>query len=200
MMVRVMKIALVATALVLLTTGTALAVEPSRLIQTNAKMQRLGTWRIDQSPTLGGARRALGEPSNCRRIRLEDGSVARWKALGVRVVTATLGVIPRGATSCSYDGMPVSVVRVTGRQWHTSLGLRVRDTVTKLNRLYPSASFHPMSRGDSSPTDSYWLVTRWAACLGDCGGARYVTAPQLVAQIDDGRVKAIIFPVDAQGE
>jgi hypothetical protein len=199
-MVRVVKTALVATTLALLTAGTALAVERSRLIQTNAKMQRLGTWRIDQSPTLGGARRTLGEPSTCRRIRLEDGSVARWNGLGVRVVTATLGVIPRGATSCSYDRMPVSVVTVIGRQWRTSLGLRVGDTMTKLHRLYPAATFQPTSRGDSSPRNSYWLVTRWAACLGDCGGARYVTAPQLVAQIDDGRVKAIIFPVGAQGE
>jgi hypothetical protein len=199
-MVQVMKTALVVTALALLTTGTALAVEPSRLIQTNAKMQRLGKWRIDQSPTLGGARRALGKTSNCRRIRLEDGSVARWNRLGVRVMTATLGVMPRGATSCSYDRMPVSVVTVSGRQWHTSLGLRVGDTATELHRLYPSATFHPTSRGDSSPQDSYWLVTRWARCLGDCGGARYVTAPQLVAQIANGRVKAIIFPVGAQGE
>jgi hypothetical protein len=199
-MVRVMKTAPVATALALLTAGTALAAGPSRLIQTNAKMQRLGTWRIDQSPTLGGARRTLGEPSNCRRIRLEDGSVARWNGLRVRVVTATLGVIPSGATSCAYDRMPVSVVTVTGREWHTSLGLRVGDAVTELHRLYPSATFHPTSRGESSPKNSYWLVTRWAACLGECGGARCVTTPRLVAQIHDDRIKAIIFPVGAQGE
>src|SRR5258706_48475 len=86
--VRVMKTALVATALALLTAAAALAAGPSRLIQTNAKMQRLGTWRIDESPTLGGARRTLGEPSNCRRIRLEDGSIVRWSTLGVHVVTA----------------------------------------------------------------------------------------------------------------
>lgn len=195
-----MKTALVGAALALLTAATALAAGPSRLIQTNAKMQRLGTWRIDESPTLGGARRTLGEPSSCGRIRLEDGSIVRWSTLGVRVLTATLGVIPSGATSCSYDPMPVSVVTVTGREWMTSLGLRVGDTVTRLHRLYPSATFHPTSRGDSSPKNSYWLVTRWAACLGDCGAARYVTAPRLVAQIHHGRVKAIIFPVGAQGE
>jgi hypothetical protein len=195
-----MKTAPVAAALALVTAAAVLAGGPSRLIQTNAKMQRLGMWRIDQSPTLGGARRALGEPSSCHRIRLEDGSIARWNNLGVRVVTATLGVIPSGASSCSYDRMPVSVVTVIGRGWQTSLGLRVGDTVAKLHRLYPLATFHPASRGESSPKDSYWLVTRWAACLGDCGGAHYVTAPRLVAQIHDGRVKAITFPVGAQGE
>jgi hypothetical protein len=199
-MVRVMKTGFVGTALALLTVTSAVAAGPSTLIQTNAKMQRLGEWRIDQTPTLGGARRALGAPSNCRRIRLEDGSIARWNRLGVRVVTATLGVIPSGRTPCSYDEMPVSVVTVTGQEWQTSLGLRVGDSVSKLQRLYPSATFHATSRGETSPTNSYWLVTRWAACLGDCGGARYVTTPQLVAQIHAGRVKAIIFPVGAQGE
>jgi hypothetical protein len=199
-MVGVMKTALLASVLALLAAGVVSAGGPPRVIQTNAKTQRLGAWRIDQSPTLGGARRAMGEPSSCRRIHLEDGSIADWRSLGIRVVTATLGVIPGGATSCSYDRMPVSVVTVTGREWHTSLGLRVGETVAKLHRLYPSASFHRTSRGDSSPKDSYWLVTRWAACLGDCSGARYVTAPQLVAQIHAGRVKAIIFPVGAQGE
>ncbi len=195
-----MKSALVVIAVALLMATAVSAAGPARLIQTSAKMQRLGAWRIDQSPTLGGARRTLGEPSSCRRIRLEDGSIARWNRLGVRVVTATLGVIPSGATSCSYDRMPVSVVTVTGREWQTSLGLRVGDTVTRLHQLYPAATFHPTSRGDSSPKDSYWLVTRRAACLGQCGGARYITAPQLVAQIHAGRVKAFVFPVGAQGE
>jgi hypothetical protein len=173
---------------------------PPRLIQANATMQRLGAWRIDLSPTLGAAEAALGQPTSCHPISLEDGSVARWNTLGVRIVTATLGGIPAGENSCSYSDMPVSVVTVTGRGWLTSFGLRVGDPTSKLRRLYPEASFHAAAYGDASPRNSYWLVTRRTACLGDCGTTRFVTGPQLVAQTRAGRVVAFAFPVGAQGE
>jgi hypothetical protein len=176
------------------------AASPPRLMQANAHMQRLGPWRIDLNPTLGGAETALGKPTSCHPISLEDGSVARWNTLGVRIVTATLGGIPTGETSCSYSNMPVSVVTVTGRGWLTSFGLRVGDATSKLLRLYPEASFHAAAYGDASPKNSYWLVTRRTACLGDCGSTRFVTAPQLVAQTRGGKVVAFAFPVGAQGE
>lgn len=172
---------------------------PSWLIQANSTLQRLGAWRIDVSPTLAGATGAFGRPTSCHAIRLEDGSVARWKRVGVRVLTATLGMIPPGKSSCTYAQMPVSVVTVTGLQWHTSLGLRVGDSTRRLRALYPQASFHAASRGEGSPGSSYWLVTRRTNCLGDCS-PRYVTAPQLVAHTHVGRVIALIFPVGAQGE
>jgi hypothetical protein len=173
---------------------------PSRLIQANATMQRLGDWRIDKAPSLGAAKQAFGQPTRCHAISLESGSIARWSTLGIRIVTATLGGIPPGKTSCSYSDMPVSVVTVTGRAWQTSLGLRVGDPTRKLRHLYPTASFHAASRGDASPRSSYWLVTRRAFCFGDCAGTRYVTTPQLVAQTRAGKVVALIFPVGAQGE
>ena len=180
-------------------TATAWAAGSSTVIRTNATMQRLGAWRIDRSPTLGAAKRTFGAPSSCRRIRLEDGSIVRWNRLGVRVVTATLGAIPSGKTPCTYDRMPVSVVTVTGRMWRTSFGLSVGDSEARLRRLYPRAIFHPESRGESSPRNSYWLVTRRTTCFGACS-PRLVTAPQLVAQTHAGRVVALIFPVGAQGE
>jgi hypothetical protein len=171
----------------------------SSLIQANSKLQRLGAWRIDVSPTLGGATGAFGRPTSCHGISLEDGSVVRWRGLGVKVLTATLGVIPQDKSSCTFDEMPVSVVTVTGRMWQTSLGLRIGDTARRLRVLYPRASFHAASRGEASPARSYWLVTRRADCLGDCT-TRRITAPQLVAHTHAGRVVALIFPVGAQGE
>jgi hypothetical protein len=183
-----------------ITCEAATTAGPSRLIQANATMQRLGAWRIDQAPMAEGATRAFGSPTSCRPIQLENGSVMRWNSLGVRVVTATLGGMPEGKDACSYDQMPVAVVTVTGRAWFTSFGLRVGDLVTKLRRLYPRASFHRNAYGDSSPRDSFWLVTQRTTCLGVCGSARYVTAPRLVAQTRAGRVVALIFPVGAQGE
>ena len=163
-------------------------------------MQRLGGWRIDLDPTAGGLRKAFGGWSSCRPINLESGSIIRYNTLGIRVVTATLGGIDPGTTSCTYPKMPVSNVTVTGKEWNTSFGLRVGDTVATLRSLYPHASFHARAWGDSSPRDSFWLVTQRTACLGDCGAALSVTAPRLLAQTRAGRVVAFVFPVWAQGE
>jgi hypothetical protein len=179
----------------------ALALAPlsgSRLVQANAHMQRLGGLRLDRTPTLGAAIDAFGPPSSCRRIRLEDGSIVRWNALGIRIGTATLGVIPRGETPCTWRGMPIWFASATGRVWTTSLGLRVGDSTARLRRLYPHARFEARNRGEALPR-GYWLVTRRTHCIGACG-PELVTAPQLIAKVNAGRVAALVFPVFAQGE
>jgi hypothetical protein len=144
---------------------------PGRLIQASATMQRLGAWRIDLDPTAGGLREAFGPWSSCRPINLGGGSIIRYNTLGIRVVTALLAEIPPGMTSCTYPRMRVYVVTVTGKEWHTSFGLRVGDTVATLRPLYPHASFHARGWGDAYPRDSFSLVTQRTACLGDRGAA-----------------------------
>jgi hypothetical protein len=42
-------------------------------------------------------------------------------------------------------------------------------------------------------------VTRRTHCVGACG-PELVTAPQLIAKVNAGRVAALVFPVFAQGE
>lgn len=181
----------------------ALALVPasgSRLVQANAHMQRLGDLRLDRTPTLGAAIDAFGPPSSCRRIRIEDGSIVRWNALGIRIGTATLGTIPRGETPCTWRGMPIWFASVTSRMWTTSLGLRVGDSAARVRRLYPHVHFDARGRGEAFPR-GFWLVTRWTRCVGGgvCGPG-FLTAPRLIAKAHDGRVVALVFPVFAQGE
>jgi hypothetical protein len=94
--------------------------------------------------------------------------------------------------------MPIWFASVTTRAWTTSLGLRVGDSPARVRRLYPGAHFEARSRSEAFPP-GYWLVTRRTHCIGACG-PEFVTAPQLIAKVRDGRVTALVFPVFAQGE
>ncbi len=172
----------------------------SRLMQASAKFQRLGDYWISDDPTYSGAIKALGAPSSCHLVDSSPSHVtAFWRSLGVRMDLVTLGGVPSGKTGCTAPtSIQVSTVRVTGKQWFTSLKLRVGDPVTKLHRLYPRAL---VTKGVSGwYRKGYWLVTRRGACLGDCGGALYETVPVLVAETSGGRVSSIVFVVGAQGE
>ena len=107
--------------------------------------------------------------------------------------------LPGKKTVCDApDQAPIDRVRVTGGRWYTSFGLRVGDSVAGLRRLYPRASFHRRKPGFLP--DSFWLVTRRAACIGLCGNIGFVPAPVLVAEVASGRVRAFQFVVGAQGE
>ena len=173
---------------------------PSHVIRASATMQHVGSLRLEQDPHASAARTAFGEPSSCRRIRLEDGAIVHWRSLGVRIILATLGAIPAGQEPCTWGGMPISVVDVTGRMWTTSLGLRVGDAVAKLRRLYPRAPYVARNGGEAFPGHAYWLVTKRTACVGvGCGPGR-VTVPQLIAKVRGGRVVELVLPVFAQGE
>lgn len=195
----VLPVAAVAVLVAALTASSA-AADRSLLLQTNARLIRVGDWRVDRDPTLQGAVDAFGKPSACREFDRLPGSVVRWGAPGVRVTTTTYGGIPEGFTFCSYGGMPVSYIVVTARVWTTSLGLRVGDSVAKLRRLYPHARYQTRSYGESSPGNSYVLVTTRTACLGECGDTRVVTVARLIAKMHEGRVGQFVFPVGAQGE
>ena len=173
---------------------------PTHVIRASATIQHVGPLQLERDPHAAAARAAFGEPSSCRSIRLEDGAIVRWRALGVRIILATLGAIPAGKTSCTWGAMPIFVVDVTGRSWTTSLGLRVGDGVNKLRRLYPRAPYIERNRGEAFPGHAYWLVTKRTTCVGANCGVRLVTVPQLIAKIRDGRVVEFVLPVFAQGE
>ena len=177
--------------------ASATAATESRQIRASATFQRLGDWRIDRAATLQGAIDALGAPSSCREPARRH-AVARWPALGVTVDLWTYGALPPRRTGCTAPRLiHVNYVRATSRQWFTSLGLRVGDSTTKLRRLYPRAPLSP--RGAWPRPSAYWLVTRRTVCIGFCD-RRFVTVPQLAAEVRRARVVAFFFHVGAQGE
>lgn len=195
-----MRIATLVAALFLACVSTnAGAAGPGTLIQASASFQRLGAFWISDDPTYAGAISALGKASACHLIGGNpDLATAIWRQLGVRMTLVTYGGLPRGKTGCTAPKQIwIAVVRVTGERWRTSLGLRVGDSERRVRRLYPRATFEPGTRGRAG---EYWLVTRRSVCMGDCGKARFVTEPRLVAAVKGGRVTSINFVVRAQGE
>ncbi len=111
----------------------------------------------------------------------------------------TFGGLPAGKTGCTAPAsIHVSTVRVTGTRWYTSFGLRVGDSVVKLRRLYRRAQ---STRGVPGWYGSgYWLVTERIACIGECGGKQWVTAPVLVGEVRNSRAARFVFVIGAQGE
>jgi hypothetical protein len=181
------------------TPAVTASVSGSSVIRASATFQRLGDWRIDRAPTLRGAANALGDPSSCLRIRDRTHGRAVWNSLGVAVDLVTFGGLPRGEDVCTAPALaPVNWVRVTGSRWLTARGLRVGDTIAELRRLYPHAPRNP--RGTWPRPNAYWLVSKRTACVGVCGKTRFVSVPQLLAEVRRGRTIAFFFHVGAQGE
>ncbi len=89
----------------------------------------------------------------------------------------------------------VSDIRLTGRRWVTSFGLRVGDPTTKLRRLYPQAPYLGWER-----RNEYYLVWRHDRCVFGCSANDLkfgVDYPRLTAQVKNLRVVAFWLPVAA---
>ena len=171
------------------------------VLRAGRSFQHIGSFRIDRDPTYRGAIRAFGAASSCRLVPLEDGAIVTWRELGIRMRIATLAAIPAGRNACTAPAaLKIDNVRVTGRRWRTALGLQVGSGDALVRRLYPRASFHRSGRGEGFPPQSYWLVATRSACLGVCGGIRFVTVPQMAASMKNGRIAFFSFRVGAQGE
>jgi hypothetical protein len=191
-----MRCVVVASALVLSPVTGAAAGADSHLIRTSATFQHLGGWKIERDPTLRGAIGALGRPTSCRLLDGPDHAVAVWRPVGVAVELRTYGSLRRGQTGCTAPGsIQVDHVRVTGRSWFTSFGLRVGDSTRRLRHLYPHARRKTLGRVPRA----YWLVTRWGACVGLCD-ARFTTIPVLLAEVRSGKVAAFYLHVGAEGD
>jgi hypothetical protein len=180
--------------------GEASPQPPSFLIRASSTFQRVGNFWISDDPSYGAAQDALGAASSCHVVQGgQMESIATWRSLGVTMRLSTLGLLPGGRTLCTSPAAPIDSVRVSGRRWYTSKGLRVGDSVGRLRSLYPEAPYLARTwRPGWGP--QYALVTRRATCLGVCGNQREVTVPVLSAAVRNGRVTAFLFSVGAEGE
>jgi hypothetical protein len=160
-------VAAIASGTVTASVATTVDAANGYLIQASAKFQRLGGYWISDDPTYAGALDGLGGSSSCHLVGYDPSNVvAAWRPLAVTMNLVTFGGIPTGKTGCTApERIRVSTVRVTGRRWYTSLGLRVGDSETKLKRMYRLAK-----RTTGVPgwyRAGYWLVTRrtsaWAS-------------------------------------
>lgn len=169
----------------------ASASTPQFVIRTGpGQRAQLGTWRVDRDPTYGAAIEAFGDASVCTLHGWFGLPV--WRSLGFRMRVTTLGGLPPGTDYCTApDHARVDSIVVTGQNWRTALGLRIGDSVQKLRRLYPHATWH----------HSVWsLSTYRTICIGDCGTREYVTATLLSAVMGKGAVRKFQLSIGAQGE
>lgn len=98
------------------------------------KVLRIGDFRPSRDSSLAAAIAAYGRPSSTAGGG--ESCTVRWRPLGVRILFVHLG----GGNACepSQGRAQVAVLRDT-RRWRTVKGLRLRDSVEKLKRLYPRA-------------------------------------------------------------
>jgi hypothetical protein len=172
----------------------------SLVLQASPSFQRLGPYRIDANPTYAGALEKLGPSSSCDLLR-RDPSWARaeWTDLGVTVELRTYGSLPAQRTGCTAPRrIFVSTIRVTSGKWRTAFGLRVGDSEARLRQLYAGAIRTTGLPGWYGP--GYWLVTRRSHCVtGVCAPGRRNSAV-LTAEVDSGRISALVFVIGAEGE
>jgi hypothetical protein len=162
--------------------GIAAAAQSSFVIQGDYK---IGGYAVKADGSLGGAVDEFGAPTTRRRAR-GIGCDLTWRSLGLRIEFYNLG----GRDACSREGGRFGGATITSRQWRTSKGLRVGDSVARIRRLYPRATFH---QGGFYP-GSWWLVTRYTRI----GTNRYY--PGLRAVVRSGRVSALVIEYAAGGD
>jgi hypothetical protein len=144
-------------------------------------------------PTYQGAITRFGTPQTCvlrpfseRQKPASNYSRVRWTTLGLSAEFITYGLIPDGGDACSKPhSVQLSTVTVTGTRWQTDRGLKVGDTVARLQQLYPTALPHG---------HSFWIVTR-KNVVGSVS-----TVPVFSATVAHGRVGGFVLSIGAQGD
>jgi hypothetical protein len=131
----------------------------------------------------GDAVKRLGAPST-QRLNPPYSCVFSWSRLGL-----TLEFLEFSGGKACRSGRLVTATVADGEQWRTALGLRVGDTVARLQQLYPGAARHARGYADWR---GYWLITRRSCAEG--GGARF---PGLLARVRAGRVSALVVGTTA---
>jgi hypothetical protein len=151
----------------------ALATAPPFVVQGDRAVGGLQVGR----GTLADARTRFGSPSTVRSRASGVECNAVWNRLGLK-----LTFLDFSNRACA-DGVLVTATITSRSVWRTAVGLRVRDSVVRLRRLYPRARLHPAS----PPWTGYWLVTRRT-----CAEVGAIPYPGLLARVRDGRVTALV--------
>ncbi|HEY6887684.1 MAG TPA: hypothetical protein VI300_07895 [Solirubrobacter sp.] len=93
--------------------------------------------------------KAYGKPDG----KSPSGCPNKWKALGVRIVTADFG----GGPGCA-GSTPVQQIVITGRQWTTERGLKIGDSLDRVRELYPELKRFDDLYGKAPATRHTWAL------------------------------------------
>jgi hypothetical protein len=165
----------------------------SSVIRIGVASQTIGPWRTGTTPTLAAAVAALGRETACTRLEtLSAFATAEWRRLGIRMVFGSYG--PGGARPCrARRAVFLDNARAYGKQWQTSRGLKIGDSLAKLHRLYPHARLRTYT-GGVPPVRGWWLVVRTSRVPD------FHQLPALLAKTQAGHVTELVVNVHAEGD
>jgi hypothetical protein len=164
----------------------------SSVIRVGVASQTIGPWRTGTTPTFAAAVTALGRETTCTRLKTLPFARAEWRQLGLRMVFGSYGA--GGARPCRARGAVfLDNAHAYGKQWQTSRGLRVGDSLAKLRRLYRHARLRTYTRG-VAPVRGWWLVVRTSRVPDKH------QLPALLAKAHAGRVTELVVNVHAEGD
>jgi hypothetical protein len=142
----------------------------------------IGTFAVKRDGSLAGAERAFGKPTSATLTGNQ--CIVRWRRLGLRINLTKLG----GGSACAARNGRFSWALITGKDWHTSKGLRMGAAASAIRRLHPGSFRAPTGGG------WWWLVTRGARF----GGPGAYGALQ--AKVTSGRVTAFRVVFQSGGD
>jgi hypothetical protein len=165
----------------------------SSVIRIDVESQSIGPWRTGATPTFAAAVAAFGRETTCTRLKtLSAFATAEWRRLGLRMVFGSYG--SGGARPCrARRAVFLDNAHAYGKQWQTSRGLRVGDSLAELHRLYPQARLRTYTYG-VAPVRGWWLVVR-TSNLPD-----HHRLPALLAETHAGHVTELVVNVHAEGD
>jgi hypothetical protein len=123
-----------------------------------------------------------------------NNATTRWPTIGVNGVYQTYGGFSTAsshANGCNHKReIYIDRLILTDRRWHTDGGLHVGDTLTRLVRLYPTATDH---RSDRFGIRGWWLHEVKPPTPTRHGG-------DLVATVREGHVTSLVVVIQAEGD
>lgn len=164
--------------MILLAVLLSLAAPAPHVLQGDTNVGGVRIARAD----LADARARFGAPSTTRREQTAL-CVASWRRIGL-----TLSFLDLSGRNPCRTGILIRATITSRAAWRTAKGLRKGDSVARLRRLYPRATF----RRHIPPWTGYWLVTRRACELGG-----FEPFPGLLARVRNGRVTALVAATTA---
>lgn len=144
----------------------------------NSGVLGLGHFHPKRNPTVGAAVSAFGRPS-ARRPRYQgEGCEVFWRRIGLKLYFANYGGGGHRAACEARKGVAKSAVirGPRGRRWQTSRGLRLGNSLERLESLYPNAVEYE---------GAYWLAVGYTP-IGEGG-----SYPVLAASIRGGEVSGL---------
>lgn len=150
---------------------------------TRGTVVRIGDFRVARDPRLRAAIGAFGAPSSRRAASGFNGCRVSWRRLGIKIVFANFGA---GGSACKPRFGRAQDAIVNTRRWRTRRGLRVRDRVRRIGRLYPNA-LH---------SGRFYKLVTGRNVFGTGRGRYAVVGARTIA----GRVRALTMNIGAAGE